>query len=110
MVELGELESHHRQFAEKHVRVVAISNDDLEAARATQADFPHLAVVSDATQNMARAMQVIHAGAGPNGDDTNAPTTFLVDGSGQVRWFYRPEQFIVRLSADELLKAIDHVQ
>jgi peroxiredoxin len=110
MVELGELESHERQFAERHVRVVAISNDDIESARATQTDFPHLVVVSDAKQTIAKAMDVIHAGGGRDGEDTNAPTTFLVDGSGEVRWLFRPERFIVRLSADELLKAIDQVQ
>jgi peroxiredoxin len=107
MVELGELEGHHQQFAERRVRVVVISNDDLETARATQTDFPHLVVVSDAEQNMAKALHVLHAGAGRNGEDTNAPTTFLVDGTRKVRWLFRPERFIVRLSADDLLKAID---
>jgi peroxiredoxin len=110
MVELGELERYHEQFAERHVRVVVVSNDDLETARATQADFPHLVVVSDARQNMAKAIQVIHAGVGPYGGDTNAPTTFLLDGGGQVRWFFRSRRYIVRLAPNELLKSIDHVQ
>jgi peroxiredoxin len=110
MVELGELESHERQFAAKRVRVVVISNDDLETAKITQAEFPHLVVVSDADQNIANAMDVIHKGAGRDGGDTNAPTTFLVDGQGQVRWFFRPDRFIERLSADDLLKSIERVQ
>jgi peroxiredoxin len=107
MVELGELEGHHERFDEKRVRVVVISNDDQQTAQKTQADFPHLVVVSDHEQNVAKALQVIHAGAGHEGEDTNAPTTFLVDGSGQVRWFFRPSHIIVRLSPDELLRAID---
>ena len=99
MVELGELDGHERQFAAKQVRVVVISNDDLETAQITQAEFPHLVVVSDADQNIANAMEVIHKGAGRDGIDTNAPTTFLVDGQGQVRWFFRPrDRFIERLS------------
>lgn len=110
MVELGELDTDERQFAAKHVRVVAISNDDLETARITQAEFPHLVVVSDADQNIAKAMEVIHKGAGRGGGDTNAPTTFLVDGQGQVQWFFRPDRFIERLSAGELLKSIEQVQ
>jgi peroxiredoxin len=110
MVELGELEGHERQFADKHVRVVVISNDDLETARITQADFPHLVVISDADQNIANAMEVIHKDAGRNGSDTNAPTTFLVDGQGQVQWFFRPDRFIERISADELLKSIERVR
>jgi peroxiredoxin len=87
--------------------VVVVSNDDLETARITQADFPHLVVVSDADQNIAKSMEVIHKGAGRDGSDTNAPTTFLVDGQGQVKWFFRPDRFIERLSADELLRSID---
>ena len=109
MAELGELEKRHQDFDQKHVRVIAISNDDQKTSQATQADFPHLVVVSDADQNMARAIEVIHAGMGPRGDDTNAPTTFLVDGKGAVRWFARRERFIVRLTPDELLAAIDQV-
>jgi alkyl hydroperoxide reductase subunit AhpC len=110
MVELGELERSHERFAERDVRVVVVSNDDQKAAQATQTRFPHLVVVSDAEQNVAKAMQVIHAGVGPDGEDTNAPTTFLVDGTGQVRWLFRSERFIARLSPDEVLKEIDRVQ
>jgi len=59
---------------------------------------------------MARAMAVVQTGVGPKGEDTNAPTTFLVDGSGQVRWNFRPERFIVRLSPEELLNAIERAR
>jgi alkyl hydroperoxide reductase subunit AhpC len=107
MVELGELEKRHEEFAKRHIRVVAISNDDQSTAQETQADFPHLVMVSDAEQKMARAMQVIQPGAGPHHDDTNAPTTFIVDGTGKVRWLFRPERFISRLDPDDLLAAID---
>lgn len=107
MVELGELERRQQEFADRNVRVIAISNDDLATARATQADLPHLLVVSDVDQALANAVQVIHSGEGPGGDDTNAPTTILVDGSGVVRWLRRPERFLVRLSPDEVLAAID---
>src|SRR5690349_14121058 len=110
MVELGELEGHARQFAERDIRVYVVSDDDLETARQTQADFPHLRVVSDADQAVARSLQVIHPGAGHDGKDTNAPTTFFLDGTGVVRWHFRPDRFITRLPADELLRAIDHVR
>jgi hypothetical protein len=56
---------------------------------------------------MAKAMEVVHPGAGLNKEDTNAPTTFLVDGAGQVRWFLRPTRFMVRLSPSDVLAAID---
>src|SRR5437879_1387999 len=102
MVELGQLEKQHAQFAQRGVRVIAISNDDQAATALTQADFPHLVVVSDAQQNIAKAMQVIHPGAAPGGTDTNAPTTFLVDGAGAVRWLFRPDRFLARLSPEAL--------
>jgi peroxiredoxin len=107
MVELGELEKHHQEFDKRSVRIVVVSNDDPATAAITQADFPHLTVVSDAEQNIARALGVIHSGMGPGGADTNAPTTFLVSGDGTVRWLFRPERFITRLSPDQLVAAID---
>ena len=107
MVELGQLERRHADFEKRNVRILAISNDSQEVARATQADFPHLGIVADADQQMAKALAVIHQGAGPGRTDTNAPTTFLVDGNGTVRWLFRPDRFTRRLSPDELLAAID---
>lgn len=109
MIELVQLEKQHNEFAKRDVRVVVISNDDQPTAQATQADFPHLVMVSDRDQNMAKAMQVIHPGMARDGGDTNAPTTFLVDGDGYVRGLVRLERFIVRLSPEELLAEIDAI-
>jgi alkyl hydroperoxide reductase subunit AhpC len=110
MTELGELERAHEQFAGRGVRIIVVSNDNQKIAQETQADFPHLVVVSDRQQEIAEALQVLHRGVGPGGQDTNAPTTFLVDRGGQVRWFFRPKHYISRLSPAELLKEIDRVQ
>ena len=107
MVELGQLEKHHDEFAKRNVRVIVISNDKQTTAQATQSDFPHLVVVSDSDQNMAKALQVIHSAAGATGDDTNVPTTFLVDGTGHVRRMLRQERFLARYSPNEVLAAID---
>ncbi len=107
MVELGKLEKQHEEFARRNVRIAVVSNDDQDTARATQADFPHLMVVSDPEQSLARAVEVLHPGMGPHGSDTNAPTTFLVDGSGTVQWVFRPERFLERLSPEQLAAALD---
>src|SRR5438552_3709474 len=107
MVELGGLEKRHYDFAARKLRIVAVSSDDLATARLTQEKFPHLRIASEPEQNMARAFAVIQEKMGPGGTDTNAPTTFLVDGVGTVRWFFRPDRFMVRLSPDELLKEVD---
>ena len=109
MVELGQLEKEHEAFAKRQTRVVVISNDDQSIASKTQTDFPHLIVVADTDQTLAKALQVLHPGVGPGGSDTNAPTTVLVDGAGSVRWVFRPERFLTRLTPEELLKAIDEI-
>ena len=107
MSELGQLEAHWQEFETRKVRVVVISVEDRETAKATQADFPHLNVVSDEERKLAEAVAVIHPQSAPNGSDTAAPTTILVDGSGIVRWTFRPDRVLTRLSPSQLLAAID---
>jgi peroxiredoxin len=107
MIELGQLEAHWQEFEKKKVRVVAVSIENLEAAKATQADFPHLVVVSDAERNLSQALAVIHPHSAPDGGDSAAPTTILIDGAGTVRWTFRPDRVPGRLSPEQLLAAID---
>ncbi|SRR5581483_4231077 len=107
MIELGQLEAHWQEFDKRKVRVVVVSIEDQEAAKATQADFPHLTVVSDADRNLANAMQVLHPRSAPSGDDSAAPTTILIDGNGTVRWMFRPDRVFTRLSPEQVLAAID---
>ena len=107
MIELGQLEGKIGEFDKRHVRIVAISLDNLEDSQATKAKFPHLVVVADFDKIMSEAVGAIHGNAGPGGTSANAPTTILVDGQGVVRWVFRPERFLTRLSPEELLKAID---
>jgi peroxiredoxin len=107
MTELGELEKHHDQFAKNNLRVVVASIEDLDAAKKTQADFPHLVVVSDKDRNLSNATQVIHSHSGPEGADTSAPTTILIDRQGISRWVYRPGDLFNRLSPSELVDAAE---
>jgi peroxiredoxin len=107
MAELGQLESHAGEFEKRNVRIVAVSLDDLEDSKATQEKFPHLLIIADHEKKLSEALQVIHGTEGPGGAVTNAPTTILVDGQGVVRWVYRPDRFLTRLSAGELLQAVD---
>ncbi len=107
MIELGQLEAHWQEFENRKVRVVAISVEDLEKARATQADFRHLAIVADAERKLSEAVAVIHPHSAPGGGDTAAPTTLLIDGSGTVRWTFRPDRVFTRLSPSEVLAAVD---
>ena len=107
MIELGQLESQWQEFEKKKVRVVVVSVEGPKEAMDTQSDFPHLIVVSDAEHKLADAVAVIHPNSNPKGGDTTAPTTILVDGKGFVRWTFRPDRVLTRLSPSQVLAAID---
>jgi peroxiredoxin len=107
MVELGQLERRHEDIARRNTRVIVVSVDGLEDAKKTQADYPHLLVLSDEGRGLSEPAQLIHPHAGPGGSDTDVPTTILVDRHGTVRWLYRSPAVIARLSPDEVLQAID---
>src|SRR5262245_65463647 len=100
MIELGQLEARHADFAAQGTRIVAASLDDREHTAQTQAKFPHLLLISDAKRTLAGAANVIGPQHSPQGEDTAAPTTFLIDGSGNVRWLFRPDRYIERLTPE----------
>lgn len=107
MIELGQLESQWQEFEKRGVSVVVVSTDDLEGAKDVQGRFPHLVVVSDAERKLIGAAAVLHPGEAPDGGDAAMPTTFLIDGKGIVRWTYRSDRVMARLSPAALLAAID---
>lgn len=107
MIELGELEKNHAEFDQRNVRVVAASQENLADAAVTQSMFPHLVVVADAEGKLIKAAGVVHAGAGQSGEDIAAPTTFFIDKQGVVRSLFRPKQVVTRMSAKDVLRAVD---
>jgi peroxiredoxin len=107
MIELGQLEAQHAEFAKRNARVVVASLEGPEVAKATQKEFPHLVVVADSRRKLAEAVEVIHRQSAPDGGDTSAPTTLVVDGKGTVRWMFRPDRFLTRLTAADVLAALD---
>ena len=107
MIELGQLEAEHEMFDKRQARVIVVSIEDQETARQTQASFPHLVVVADADRQLSKAIDVIHRKSAIDGGDTSAPTTLLIDDQGMVRWLFRPDRFLKRLSPAELMAALD---
>jgi alkyl hydroperoxide reductase subunit AhpC len=107
MTELVQLEKRHEDFPKRNSRVIVVSIEGLDLARKTQADFPHLTVVSDEARGLSEAAALIHPHAAPDGSDVDVPTAILVDRGGTVRWIYRSPIVIARLSPDEVLRAID---
>ena len=107
MIELGQLERRHEDFARRNTRVIAVSVEGTEDARKTQNDFPDLLVLSDQGRGLSDAAGLIHPRSAPDGGDTAAPTTVIVDRHGTVRWLYRSGEVIARLSPDDVLRAVD---
>ena len=107
MIELGQLERRHEDFARHHTRVIVASVEGVEDARKTQTDFPHLLVLADQGRGLSDAAGLIHPHAAPDGGDADVPTTILIDRHGTVRWLYRSPQVIARLSPDDVLQAVD---
>jgi peroxiredoxin len=107
MIELGQLEEHHEEFADRHTRIVAVSVDDLEDAKKTKEAFPHLVIVADTDHKLVDAVKVLHPGAGEHGEDVAAPTTIFVDKHGKVQALVRPTNVADRLSVREVLDIVD---
>jgi peroxiredoxin len=107
MIELGQLESHHRDFAARRTRIVAVSLDNQEDTAKTAKRFPHLVIVSDEQANLSGAVEVIGPHHAPDGSLTLSPTTILIDRHGQVRGVFRPNRTVERLTPEEVLARVD---
>jgi peroxiredoxin len=107
MIELGQLEARQEDFATRNTRIIAASLEGRDEAAKSDAQFPHITFLADKEANLARAAAVVAPQHAPDGSATNAPTTILIDRDGVVRWLYRPDRYIHRLSPNELLADID---
>jgi alkyl hydroperoxide reductase subunit AhpC len=107
MIELGQLERRHEDFARRNARVIVVSMEGTEDAKKTHEQFPHLLVLADEGRGLSEAVKLVHQRAAPDGKDADMPTTILVDKHGTVRWLYRPSEIVGRLSPDDVLQAID---
>lgn len=60
--------------------------------------------LSDPKAEVIRRYDVLHAGAGINGQDIARPAEFLVDSSGTVRWINLTENYWVRARPEQVLE------
>ena len=59
---------------------------------------------------MIRRYDLIHAGAGNQGEDIARPAEFLLDASGTVRWVNLTENYWVRARPEEILEVAKTLQ
>ena len=62
-------------------------------------------LLSDPKADAIRRYDLIHLGAGINGQDIARPAEFLVDSSGTVRWLNLTENYWVRARPEQILEA-----
>jgi peroxiredoxin len=88
------------------VRPVAISVDSPEVTRnlREQAGYT-FTFLSDPKAEAIRRYDLVHAGAGENGQDIARPAEFLVDSSGTVRWMNLTENYWVRARTEQFIQA-----
>lgn len=84
---------------------MAISVDSPEESRNLRQQagytFPFL---SDPKAEAIRRYDLLHAGAGVEGQDVARPAEFLVDSSGTVRWVNLTENYWVRARPEQVLE------
>ena len=83
---------------------MAISVDPPEVSRqlCQKAGYTYT-FLSDPTAVVIRRYDLVHAGAGINGQDIARPAEFLVDASGTVRWVNLTENYWVRARPDQII-------
>lgn len=91
-------------FEKQKIRIIAISTDNVEDAANTQKKFPHLMIVSDESQNLTKAVEVMGTHKSPDGKELVEPTSIFIDRNGKVRHIFRGETFLTRLNGEEVLK------
>jgi peroxiredoxin len=99
------------KFNEAGIRPVAISVDSPEVSRdlCRKAGYT-FTFLSDPKAETIRRYDLIHAGAGINGQDIARPAEFLLDSSGTVRWVNLTENYWVRARPEQILQAAKAVR
>jgi peroxiredoxin len=93
------------KLEEVGIRPVAISVDTPEESRdlCQKAGYT-FSFLSDPKAEVIRRYDLLHAGAGTNGQDIARPAEFLVDSSGTVRWVNLTENYWVRARPEQVLE------
>ena len=109
--ELRSIEQNLANFNQAGIRPVAISVDSPEASRNLMQQMCYtFTFLSDPKSEVIRRYDLVHAGAGENGNDISRPAEFLVDKTGTVRWMMLTENYWIRARPDEILEKSNLLQ
>jgi peroxiredoxin len=93
------------KLEEVGIRPVAISVDTPEQSRdlCQKAGYT-FTFLSDPKADAIRRYDLVHAGAGTDGQDIARPAEFLVDSTGIVRWLNLTENYWVRARPEQIIE------
>ena len=98
-------------FQSLGVRPIAISVDTAELSRSLCARRGYTyTFLSDVNAEVIKRYDLLHAGAGKNGQDIARPAEFLLDSSGTVRWVNLTDDFRVRAGPEQMIEAAKLLQ
>jgi peroxiredoxin len=90
---------------EAGIRPVAVSVDSPEVSKTMLQDAGYtFTFLSDPKAEVIRRYDLVHAGAGTDGQDIARPAEFLLDSSGTVRWINLTENYWVRARPEQVLE------
>jgi peroxiredoxin len=93
------------KLEEVGIRPVAISVDTSEQSRdlCQKAGYT-FTFLSDPKVEAIRRYDLVHSGAGIDGQDIARPAEFLVDSTGTVRWLNLTENYWVRARPEQIIE------
>ena len=66
--------------------------------------------LSDPKAEVIRRYDILHHGAGPNGQDIARPAEYLLDASGTIRWVNLTEDYRVRARPEQIIQQAKTLQ
>jgi peroxiredoxin len=108
---LRSIQNNLAKFHELGISPVAISVDSPEQSRDLSKKIGYTyPLLSDPKAEVIRKYDLVHAGAGIDGQDIARPAEFLIDASGTVRWVNLTENYWVRANPEQMLEAAKALQ
>lgn len=90
---------------------MAISVDTPEQSRQLVQQVGYtFRLLSDQKREVITRYDLVHKGAGAEGDDISRPAEFLIDSTGTVRWRMMTENYWVRMTPEQVLEAAKALQ
>ncbi len=104
------LQERLEEFTARGIRIVAVSVDPPEVARAHARKLGYtFTFLSNEKAEVIRRYDLLHENGKGEGIDISRPAEFLLDATGTVRWVTLTDNYRIRLRTDALFKVLDQL-